>query len=286
MKMVIYLLGVLLGYSVLGEVPPGKDCIPPTITPIRDTTWDRDEIILFTVGDDSTPADALLVTGESDNPELIPPENIQFGGSSANRGLIMRPAGPSQWGTAKITVTVTDQEGCFARTSFLVHVPAQPPWISSIPDQIISPAPAGKLEPIEFKVNDAQTFPDFLEVSVSSSHAEFIPNQHLFLGGRGQDRHLTIDPVPAREGFTRITIRVRNAQGIITSTSFHIVVAPKLQIAREGSNLMLEWTGDYVLQQALEVHGPFEDLPSANSPYAVFMPLQKQIFFRLRSITP
>jgi hypothetical protein len=61
----------------------------------------------FTVGDMETPAGSLVVSGTSDNATLVPPPDIVFGGSGANRTLTVTPE-PGQTGVANITLTVSD----------------------------------------------------------------------------------------------------------------------------------------------------------------------------------
>jgi autotransporter-associated beta strand protein/YVTN family beta-propeller protein len=71
----------------------------------------------FTVGDDLTPAAALVVTAVSSNQSLLPDANIVLGGSGAARTLTATPL-PGTAGTAIITVTVSDgfQAATFAFT--------------------------------------------------------------------------------------------------------------------------------------------------------------------------
>ena len=61
----------------------------------------------FTVGDDLTAAGSLTLTKDSSNPTLVPPANIVFGGSGANRTVTVTPAA-NQSGTTYITLTVSD----------------------------------------------------------------------------------------------------------------------------------------------------------------------------------
>src|SRR5262245_25684063 len=61
---------------------------PPTISDIPNQTINEDGFtgaIPFTVGDVETPAGSLTVSGSSDNPTLVPPSGIMFGGSGAAR---------------------------------------------------------------------------------------------------------------------------------------------------------------------------------------------------------
>lgn len=63
---------------------------------------------------------------------------------------------------------------------------------------------------------------------------------------------------------------------------FAPAVIPALSISRDGDNPILCWTGDCILQHALQAAGPYYDLPGAHSPHAVVVNSNSQQFFRLR----
>src|SRR4030095_8367474 len=60
----------------------------------------------FLVGDAETPAASLALRAASSNPALVPVSNIIFGGTSANRTVIITPT-PNQSGSTTITVSVS-----------------------------------------------------------------------------------------------------------------------------------------------------------------------------------
>ena len=98
---------------------------PPTISPVPDQTVAANGTLgplSLTIGDLETPATALVVTGSSSNPALMPAANLVFGGSGASRALTLSPA-PNQTGTAIITLTVSDGTAS-ASTSFNLTVTA------------------------------------------------------------------------------------------------------------------------------------------------------------------
>ena len=83
---------------------------PPTISSITNRVIAMDTAtpaIPFTVGDAETPAANLTVSGSSDNPTLVQPAGIVFGGSDGNRTVTITPEA-GQIGVANITVTVSD----------------------------------------------------------------------------------------------------------------------------------------------------------------------------------
>jgi hypothetical protein len=83
---------------------------PPTIASITKRIIAGDTTTLaipFTVGDAETLAANLTLSGSSDNPTLVLPADIVFGGSNGNRTVIVTPES-GQTGVANITITVSD----------------------------------------------------------------------------------------------------------------------------------------------------------------------------------
>jgi hypothetical protein len=96
----------------------------PTISNIaaQSTTEDTPTgAIPFTIGDVETLPGNLQLRGTSSNPSLAPDQSIDLGGSGANRTVRIIPA-TNQFGSATITLTVTDESGASASSSFLVVV--------------------------------------------------------------------------------------------------------------------------------------------------------------------
>ncbi|CAN2040736.1 exported hypothetical protein [Candidatus Magnetomoraceae bacterium gMMP-15] len=123
--------------SFVLTITPVND--PPTISDISDQEIGESitsDPISFTVVDvDLETADSLEVSASSSYTNLIPNENIVFGGSDANRTVTITPA-DNYTGTATITVIVTDEEGLTDDTSFEVTVKANAP-----PDQPVLESP-------------------------------------------------------------------------------------------------------------------------------------------------
>jgi hypothetical protein len=57
---------------------------------------------------------------------------------------------------------------------------------------------------------------------------------------------------------------------------------PTLALSQNGTNFVLNWTSDFILQTATNVSGPYEDVPTAISPYTNEVTENSQHFFRLR----
>ena len=99
----------------------------PTISAISDqrlAAGYASRPIGFTIGDIETPATVLTLQARSNNPALLPPAQIVFGGMGANRSILFTPAA-GQTGTAILEVQVTDADGGSRVTQFSVTVAAE-----------------------------------------------------------------------------------------------------------------------------------------------------------------
>lgn len=89
-----------------GTGPPSSPTIsdiPDQSTPMNTPTAP----IPFTVGAPGGAVESLLLIADSSDPALVPTNNIAFGGSGADRTMIVTPE-TEQTGTALITVTVSN----------------------------------------------------------------------------------------------------------------------------------------------------------------------------------
>ena len=59
-------------------------------------------------------------------------------------------------------------------------------------------------------------------------------------------------------------------------------ILPHLDVSQSSTNIVLDWTGQLILQRATNASGPYHDVPAAtNPPYTIPMTLPSE-FFRLR----
>ena len=82
--------------------------------------------VAFAVGDANTPAGQLALSAVSSNTGLVASGNIAFGGSGANRTILVHPTA-GQFGVTTITVTLTDGDGQTATDTFTFTVSPPPP---------------------------------------------------------------------------------------------------------------------------------------------------------------
>jgi glucose/arabinose dehydrogenase len=122
---------------------------PPVISNIADRSIVQDSStgpIAFTVGDIESPAGNLLVWASSSNQQLVPDNNITFGGSGASRTVTVTPAA-SQNGTALITVYVGDALATTTDTFQLTVTAPPPPFLGAKINfqPLTAPIPTGYL---------------------------------------------------------------------------------------------------------------------------------------------
>lgn len=202
---------------------------PPEVSDITDQTVTEGETLAdlpFTVGDDLTDADSLVITATSDNQSLIPDSSITLGGSGANRTITLVPE-PGQVGSATITITVTDANGASTVETFLVTVNASTgtdPTISDIPDQTIDEDTATAAIP--FTIDDAETDPNDLTVTFETDNEDLFPSGSIVLGGSGDSRTITLTPAANQSGSATITVRVTDSDGNSVTDSFLVTVNP------------------------------------------------------------
>lgn len=198
---------------------------PPVISPIADQVIDMNDTtgdIPFTVTDDKTPPQSLLITASSSDETLVPPSGIILSGTGTNRTIRINPA-PEQIGEAIITITATDENGESSSISFRVTVlaPNNPPVISSIPDQqyFLTSVPG----PIPFTVYDPETPAEQLVVTASADNSDLITT--VLISGSGTNRTVTIILKPNQLGSANVTVSA--SDGVFTTTqTFRVNVNP------------------------------------------------------------
>lgn len=192
----------------------------PTISSIADQTIAAGIStgpLAFTVNDKETAANALTVTGSSDNMTLVPDANVVVAGTGAERTVTVTPAAGQQ-GTAQITLTVSDGVNS-SPTSFTVKIGF--PTISTVPNQIV---PVGtSSDVIPFTVGDGETAAAALSLTASSSDAAVIAESGIVLGGSGANRTVKVTPQAGVSGFAIVTVTVSDGVNN-SSTTFSVTV--------------------------------------------------------------
>jgi hypothetical protein len=230
----------------------------PTISEIYNQTIDEDTstgALFFTIGDVETDPTALILTKSSSDTTLVPLANVVFGGSGTDRTVTVTPAA-NQFGSATITVTVTDGDSETTSEEFIVTVtPVNDlPTITAIDDQMIFEN--GNTGPLAFTIGDVETDPATLTVIGASSNIALVPLANIEFGGSGANRTVTVTPVAEQSGVTTITVTVADEDGGSVSESFQLTVtsvndAPsftkgedQVVIQGSGAKIITGWATD------------------------------------------
>jgi uncharacterized repeat protein (TIGR01451 family) len=200
---------------------------PPYVTDIPDQTIDEDTEtarLPFSITDEESTSGSLDLSAMSSNPTLVPPDNIVFRGTGANRNVTVTPA-PDQFGTALISVIVSDGADSTVRTfQVTVNSVNDPPSLSAIADQTTSEDTATGMIP--FTVNDVETPLNSLVVRATSSDPALVPNSAITLGGNGANRTLTILPAANQAGLATIFLSVTDGDSAGVTNTFVLTVNP------------------------------------------------------------
>ena len=199
--------------------------MPPTISAIDDQTADEGDVVEITgiqVKDDMSHGEGLTVTAVSDNQALLPDENIAFHGGGDMRVMKMTLVKYAS-GTVGVTVTVRDEDGLSASTSFTITVRAvnDAPTISEIAD--VTTAEDVAVGPITFLVADVETASADLIVTAVSDNQGVIPDAAITLGGSTAERTITLTPAPNAAGTALVTVTVSDGE-LSASETFMVTV--------------------------------------------------------------
>lgn len=105
----------------------GAGFVPPTISAVSNLVLvpGQSRSVAVTVGDADSGAGALVLSGASGNPALLPASGIAVSGTGAVRTVTLTPAAGAS-GTAAVVLTVTDPDGSTTSTGFLLTVDSPP----------------------------------------------------------------------------------------------------------------------------------------------------------------
>ena len=216
----------ITGDAIVGNnKPPTVSTIPPTTVP--DITGSN---VTFTASDDSTPAGSLVAAATS----LDPSSPVSF--SAVNTaGSIKLTITPSLGITSPINVpvlvTVTDGNGEFTATSFLLTITPQnaAPVITGLVNTNML---TNTTISIPFTLIDDHTPATSLTPSITSSNSLLVPNDvgHLSITGTSTNRTLNVTPAPGVSGAVPLYISVTDGGGATTLKSVVIEVRPNTDV--------------------------------------------------------
>ncbi|MEX0794601.1 MAG: Ig-like domain-containing protein, partial [Pirellulaceae bacterium] len=179
--------------------------------------------IAFVVGDSETDPAELVVTGESDNADLVAEDGIVIAGEGENRTIQIVPVAGAT-GTATITVSVSDGELTTTET-FMVTVEEAAentaPTLAELGD--VTVPVDGQSDEIAFVVGDAETDPAELVVTGESDNADLVAAEGIIIAGEGENRTIQIVPVAGATGTATITVSVSDGE-LTTTETFMVTV--------------------------------------------------------------
>ena len=206
--------------NVLSQVIPNT---PPVVSSILNQVIDENSsspAIAFTISDNETSANELVLSATSSNIGLIPVGSIVFEGSTENRTVTIIPA-ENQTGAASINITVGDGN-LSSSVSFNVEVQASEP-VSVVDPPVITQQPISQ----EITEGDAVSF------NISVTGTEPLQYQWQKDGAdisAASEATFTLATVQPEDAGS-YTVAVSNEAGSVTSSPAVLVVnAPPLAV--------------------------------------------------------
>ena len=181
-------------------------------------------LVNFTVSDEETPADQLVVTCSSSNSALLPAEQFVLSRSGNACTIRISPTALAA-GVSDVVVTVQDSAG--AETAAHMQVTVTPvnnlPAMTPIAD--VSVPKHGHTVPLPFIVSDPDNAASDLTVTAATTNPEIVPLSGIVLAGSGAQRTVQITPADHVTGISMVTLTVSDGSGTYSS-SFHVTVTP------------------------------------------------------------
>jgi hypothetical protein len=223
--------------------------------------------------------DLVTLSAQSLNPDLVPTENVLFGGSGASRYMVVVPA-PGRHGTAKLVVQALHNDLVASRSVDITILPVGPgPSISGLPGE--TSVAAGQSRQIPFQVSDPS-----LQVSLQVNPA---PVSWVQTSGIGTNRTLVLSPPMGITTDLALVLSAQDSEGSTSQfwMSVHII-QPRLSMFPSTNGFVLFWRnlpGVHV-QSCNRLPGTWLDLPqtplSTNDGWQIEVPNStRRRFFQL-----
>ncbi|MCL4180734.1 MAG: VCBS repeat-containing protein [Verrucomicrobia bacterium] len=192
----------------------------PALVAFEDHAFDP---ISVAVDDAESPPEVLRVFASSSNPALLSVAGIEITGTDSQRIVSLTPSTNSN-GTAWITLTVEDEAGDRASTTFLATVlPVNDsPFLEPLPNTVSYQHAGRVVIPLHF--GDAETSIYELTLTATSSNPLLVPSDSMTFENPPLAL-LLVTPEPNRMGQATITVEVADGEAVATQ-SFVLVVEP------------------------------------------------------------
>ena len=198
--------------------------LPPAIQLLEDQASSR---VGFTLFDQESAPQDLIVSVGSANPTLIPQDKLFFECNLASCALWFTPT-VNAYGSAIIRINVSDGLQSELKEIHVNVLPINdPPIISSIQDQITDENTP--TQSLSFTIDDIETLPDDLTITGASSNLNIVSIENIQFSGFGAYRAVKVIPNAKQFGSSDITIFVSDGKSS-ASTTFKVTVnaAPKI----------------------------------------------------------
>lgn len=193
---------------------------PPTISEVSDLSLLEDQRSaprMFTIADDATLPEDLVVSFSSSNPALISTEGVFLSGTGDSREFVIEPL-PNQHGSSEIGIHVTDEGGATAEVFFVAVVESvnDPP---TAVDDVLRLREDSDLTSIAVLVNDT-VLPDVEETLALVSVSEGSAGGELRLG----ETAVLYRPSPNFHGVEEFTYVVEDGNGLTATGRVRVEV--------------------------------------------------------------
>ena len=190
---------------------------------IDEDSWVND--ISFSVYDMDADDTHLTVSFVSSNTTLVPLSNMVDTCISDSCTMSLTP-NSDESGSAIITVIVTDSHGQTASNTFglIVNATNDPPTISSVSEQTVEEDTT--ISGISLTVSDIEDAPCSMDLIVTSSDTMIIPDENISFTCSANTYMVEMTPSANQHGVATITAIIKDSSGLISSTSFDVIVTP------------------------------------------------------------
>ncbi|MDN5203135.1 T9SS type A sorting domain-containing protein [Fulvivirgaceae bacterium BMA10] len=183
----------------------------PTISALSNISVNENEVlgpVDFTISDQETSVDDLVITVSSDDQGLVVNQNIVVNGTGSQRTLTVTP-NQDKFGETRITLIVSDGASQ-AATSFYFTINSKP-FIAAIRDQTTDEDVA--LGPLELTLTDKDSNIATLSLTGTSSNESVVPVNNIVFEKTATTNSIRITPLPNQHGSSQISITVSDGIG-------------------------------------------------------------------------
>jgi outer membrane protein assembly factor BamB len=202
---------------------------PPTLNPLPPLNLREDDpeqtVTLTGISAGAGESQVVTISAETDKTDLITGLSVSPVNPTGSTSTLRFRPGPNRFGSAIITVFVTDNGTPVreAKQSFTVTVESvnDLPTFSGLQPLTLLEGVAGTLN---FQVADIETPAAILIVSPLTLSPDLLPQSGLTTGGSGASRSLTVQPAANKSGTGAVRLTLADGDGGQTTADITVVV--------------------------------------------------------------